>query len=169
MEPLPHGLLVLSSSKPLTGGTGHYYRAEGRFSSTGTTGDTAFTGLSPYYRTRTHRTTAMTCLVGYTIEATHPAGTTTSRKESRKTPRRRQTSHRDCDSLRIAPVIKTTIGHTGLPGLPTTDINHRLLGMGTVSLVYTPFGNQPDYSSSPWSFHCLRFMYNPVLLVVHVH
>ena len=31
--------LVLSSSKPLTDRTGHY-RAEGRFSSTGTTGDT---------------------------------------------------------------------------------------------------------------------------------
>ena len=47
MEPLPpHGLLVLSSSKPLTDRTGHY-RAEGRFSSTGTTGDTPFIGTLP--------------------------------------------------------------------------------------------------------------------------
>ena len=46
MEPLPHGLWSCSS-KPLTGRTGHY-RAEGRFSSTGTTGDTACTtGILP--------------------------------------------------------------------------------------------------------------------------
>ena len=44
MEPLPHGLWSCSS-KPLTGRTG--LQAEGRFSSTGTTGDTPFTGTLP--------------------------------------------------------------------------------------------------------------------------
>ena len=44
MEPLPHGLLVLSSSKPLTGRTGHQLRDA---SAPGTTGDTAFTGTLP--------------------------------------------------------------------------------------------------------------------------
>jgi len=45
MEPLSHGLWSCSS-KPLTDRTGHY-RAEGRFSSTGTTGDTPFIGTLP--------------------------------------------------------------------------------------------------------------------------
>ena len=44
MEPLPHGLLVLSSSKPLTGRTGHQLKDA---SAPGTTGDTAFTGTLP--------------------------------------------------------------------------------------------------------------------------
>jgi len=44
MEPLPHGLLVLSSSKPLTGRTGHQLRDA---SAPGTTGDTALTGTLP--------------------------------------------------------------------------------------------------------------------------
>ena len=43
MEPLPHGLWSCSS-KPLTGRTGHQLRDA---SAPGTTGDTAFTGLSP--------------------------------------------------------------------------------------------------------------------------
>ena len=61
-------------------------------------------------------------------------------------------------SLRIAP------GHSGLhrsSRLPTTDINHRRLLLGKINqmgthlpthhiLRYTPFGNQPDYSSI-WS------------------
>jgi len=63
MEPLPHGLLVLSSSKPLTGRTGHQLRDA---SAPGTTGDTAFTGLSPTI-TGQGLVSPTTCLVG-----THP-------------------------------------------------------------------------------------------------
>jgi len=62
--------LVLSSSKPLTGRTGHQLRDA---SATGTTGDTPWTyrNLS-HYRTRTRLMT--TCLVGHpSIEATTPA------------------------------------------------------------------------------------------------
>jgi len=109
----------------------------------------------------------MTCLVGTpSIEATTPARTTTrSRKEQpRTTPRRRQTSHRDCNSLRIAP------GHSRLhrssrlvPGLPkTTDIHHRLLLGKTTKwepISYTL--HHPTVhpiclptSASTWSFHC---------------
>jgi len=54
MEPLPHGLLVLSSSKPLTGRTG--LQTEGRFSLLELHGDiiTAwYTGI--LHRTRTRR------------------------------------------------------------------------------------------------------------------
>ena len=102
---------------------------------------------------------AMTCLVGlHSIEATHPAGH--NNETPRTTPRRRkQTSH--CDSLRIAP------GHSRLdPRLPTTDINHRLLGMGTVSPVY------PIWQSTGLFFGLLLplpFMYTSVHLVVHAN
>ena len=44
--------------------------------------------LSHYYRTRTHRTTAMTCLVGYTPLRLRPAGH--NDETPRKTPRRRR-------------------------------------------------------------------------------
>jgi len=78
--------------------------------------------------------------------------------------------------LRIAP------GHSRLqssrldPGLPTTDVHQRLLGKTNKwEPIYLPthhihryitFGKQQPGISSTWSFHCLRFMYNPVLSVV---
>ena len=85
MEPLPHGLLVLSSSKPLTGRTGHRLRDASVYWNHWRY--TLHRTLS-HNRTRTHRT-SMTCLVGtHSIEATHPAGHTD--KTSRKpTPCRR--------------------------------------------------------------------------------
>jgi len=68
-------ILVLSSSKPLTGRTG--LQTEGRFSLLEPL-ETTLTGTS-HYRTRTHRT-SMTCLVGHTsIEATTTPATGTTR------------------------------------------------------------------------------------------
>ena len=87
------------------------------------------------------------------------------RRPSRKTPRRRQTSHQVFASHLD---IQDYTGHQD-------HINHRILRktnqMGThllrlhQILPYIPFGNQLDYSST-WSFHCLRPMYTPVLSVV---
>jgi len=93
-------------------------QVEGRFNYWNYTGDITtawYTGI--LHRTRT-RCTTTTCLVGTpSIEATPPAaGTTTSRKAARTTPRRRLR----IDPSHHTPVIKTT-GHSGLP---TTDINH---------------------------------------------
>jgi len=107
-------------------------------STTGTTGDTPFTGHSHYYRTRTRRKT--TCLVGTpSIEATTnpaPAGTTTNH-DSQPTPRRR---------LRIAPSLRIAPGHSRLdPGLPTTDVDHRLLGKINQMGTHLPFGHQSVY------------------------
>jgi len=51
-------------------------------------------------------------------------------------------------------------------------INHRLLGKTTewepISYTYISLSGIPHLATNPstWSFHCLRFMYNPVLLVV---
>jgi len=59
MEPLPHGLLVLSSSKPLTGRTGHRLRDASVYWNHWR--HSLHRTLS-HYRTRTRPTT--TCLVG---------------------------------------------------------------------------------------------------------
>jgi len=89
-----------------------------------------------HYRTRTRRKT--TCLVGHpSIEAT-PAP---ADEQQRVNPE--GSSLLAGDRLRIAPSLRIAPGHSKLqqssrlhPGLPTTDINHRLLGMGIVSPVY---------------------------------
>ena len=101
--------LVLSSSKPLTDRTGHY-RAEGRFSSTGTTGDTTLTGTS-HYRTRT-RCTTTTCLVGYTPLRLHPATGTT--RPSRNQPRRTPSHRAPLDTNTLTPTTSVQDTHTPL-------------------------------------------------------
>ena len=107
MEPLPHGLWSCSS-KPLTGRTGHY-RAEGRFSSTGTTGGdtTASTGISPTTGQGLVATT--TCLVGTpSIEAT-----TTSAPATGTT--RHHLANQPCRRLRIAHPLDTNDISPGHP------------------------------------------------------
>jgi len=97
-------------------------------SATGTTGDTPLTGHS-HYRTRRSMLSS-TCLVGYTplrlllllllllLQERRP---TTARKPTPAGDRLRiESSHRSWTFK--TTVIKTT----GLPGLPTTDINHQL-------------------------------------------
>ena len=93
MEPLPHGLLVLSSSKPLTGRTGH------KLKDASTTGTTWRHHYSLVYRNpppdKDSSRQPTTCLVGHTsIEATTTPATGTTRPSRKPTPRRRQTSHR---------------------------------------------------------------------------
>ena len=99
MEPLPHGLLVLSSSKPLTGRTGHQLRDA---SAPGTTGDTAFTGLSPTI-TGQGLVSPTTCLVG-----THPLRLPflllqEQRQADRKLVARNQPCRRQTPSHRAPP------------------------------------------------------------------
>ena len=127
MEPLPHGLLVLSSSKPLTGRTGHQLRDA---SATGTTGDKPWTyrNLS-HYRTRT-RCTTTTCLVGYTPLTATPApiatGTTRHHLANRHLAGDRlridsshHTGHQDYRSCRTSTtdcfLARPTNGNLGRP------------------------------------------------------
>jgi len=78
----------------------------------------------------------MTCLVGHpSIEAT-PAGHTAETPSRTTTPRRRQTSHCDCDSLRITPVIKTT-NHLPDDQPPTSTTDYYLARL--------PNGNPSTY------------------------
>ena len=148
MEPLPHGLLVLSSSKPLTGRTGHELRDA---SATGTTGDTTActTGILPQPDKDSSYVDDMPCRPT-PLKATSPP----CRTPSRKTPRRRQTSHRD--RLRIDPGLHRS------SRLDQDHINHQLLGKTTkwepishsVTNQSISFGNQPDYSMThPTAIH----------------
>ena len=117
MEPLPHGLWSCSS-KPLTGRTGHYRLRDA--SVYWNHWSTPWIQEYPhYYRTRTHRTTSMTCLVGTpSIEATDPAGTT-RQTERTLAHTSQKTDFASTASLRIAPVTKTTT-----PVIKTNN-NHR--------------------------------------------
>ena len=106
-KPLPYGLLVLSSSKPLTGRTGHQLRDA---SAPGTTGDTAFTGTLPLPDKDSLHYNDMPCWL-HSIEATTPAPAPTPERRdtiSHPTPRRSQTrtSHRaplDTDTYPLTP------------------------------------------------------------------
>ena len=158
MEPLPHGLLVLSSSKPLTGRTG--LPTEGRFSLL------ELLEIQPYQR-NTPTTgqglivPTMTCLVGTpSIEATtcmnddKPKGTSshdTSQETTVFASHLVFASHR---SSRLPSVIPDFQDYQ--PPTSTTDyFLGKINQMGThlPLLHYIPFGNQPDYSST-WTFHC---------------
>ena len=140
MEPLPHGLLVLSSSKPLTGRTGHnrlrdasvYWNYMETSLQPGIQESSTGQGLvatADDMPCRTPSIEATTDPAGHHLDNRHLAG-----------DRLRITS------LRIAP------GHSRLQSsrLNQDYINHRLLGktnqMGTHLLRYIPFGNQLDYS-----------------------
>ena len=133
------------SSKPLTGRTG---QVEGRFSYWNYTGDIStawYTGI--LHRTRTRRKT--TCLVG-----TPPLRLLLLllRKDDKPIRKLAQRHLAGDDRLRIAS-LRIAPGHSRLQSsrLPTTDINHRLLGKtnqkGT-HLRPIPFGNQSFVSTA---------------------
>ena len=147
--------LVLTSSKPLTGRTGYYrlrdasvYWNYWRYSLT--------KGILPLPdKDSSHDVDDMPCRHTTPLRLHPPAG-----HHLATTPRRRQTSHRD--SLRIAPGHSSRLLHRSsrlVPGLPTTDINHRLLGKTTKwePISYTLHHHIPRYipfANQLVCFHC---------------
>jgi len=105
----------------------------------------------------------MTCLVGHpSIEAT-PAGHTAETPSRTTTPRRRQTSHCDCDSLRITPVIKTT-NHLpdDQPPTSTTDYYLARLPNGNPSTYPTiyPIWQPTGLFHDPFHCHSCTIQYS---------
>ena len=96
----------------------------------------------------------MTCLVGYTpLRLPHPAGHHLTNDTSQGT------SHRNCESSHRTWTFKTTvIKTTRLPGLPTTDVNHRLLGKTNQMGTHLPFGHpQPVFC---FHYYSCTFQYS---------
>ena len=168
MEPLPHGLLVLSSSKPLTGRTGHNRLRDASvyWNYTGDIMTAWYTGI--LHRTRTRR--KMKCLVG-TPPLRLPLLLLLPERRDHLAQR-----HLAGDRLRIAIAFashrSSSTNHLPDDQQPPTLTTDYFLARPTNgnSLLlhqYIPFGNhQHPGIHSTWSFHCLQFMYTPVLSVV---